>query len=133
MIIAVAFFFLQPIAKGNCDLCIVFSGLPHGPYWILPSLGCNQYMYVHFNHGHLVMEKSIVIDTSAKYALMGNLNQTHYLEEAEMVDLEQIAEYKCMTVLKIPQNDPQAQYILGDSGTFLDFKVSRRYCEGCSF
>ena len=105
MIIAVA------IAKGNCDLCIVFSGLPHGPYWILPSLGCNQYMYVHFNHGHLVMEKSIVIDTSAKYALMGNLNQRHYLEEAEMVDLEQIAEYKCMTVLKIPQNDPQAQYI----------------------
>ena len=74
------------------------------------------------------MEKSIVIDTSAKYALMGNLNQTHYLEEAEMVDLEQIAEYKCMTVLKIPQNDPQAQYILGDSGFFLDFKVSRRYC-----
>ena len=79
------------------------------------------------------MEKSIVIDTGAKYALMGNLNQTHFLEEAEMVDLEQIAEYKCMTVLKIPQNDPQAQYILGDSGTFLDFKVSRRYCEGCSF
>ena len=71
------------------------------------------------------MEKSIVIDTSAKYALMGNLNKTHYLEEAEMVDLEQIAEYKCMTVLKIPQNDPQAQYILGDSGFFLDFKVSR--------
>ena len=78
------------------------------------------------------MEKSIVIDTGAKYALMGNLNQTHFLEEAEMVDLEQIAEYKCMTVLKIPQNDPQAQYILGDSGFFLDFKVSR-WCEVFSF
>ena len=89
--------------------CIFILGLPHGPYWILPSLGCNQYMYVHFNKGYLVMEKSIVIDTNAKFALMGNLNQRHYLEEAEMVDLEQIAEYKCMTVLKIPQNDPQAQ------------------------
>ena len=91
--------------------CIFILGLPHGPYWILPSLGYNQYMYVHFNKGHLVMEKSIVIDTNAKFAFMGNLNRRHYLEEAEMVDLEQIAEYKCMLVLKIPQNDPQAQYI----------------------
>ena len=68
-------------------------------------------MYVHFDNGHLVMERSIVIDANAKYALMGNLNQRHYLEEAEMVDLEQMAEYKCMPVLKIPQKDPQAQYI----------------------
>ena len=91
--------------------CIFILGLPHGPYWILPSLGSNQYMYVHFNKGHLVMERSIVIDNNAKFAFMGNLNRRHYLEEAEMVDLEQIAEYKCMLVLKIPQNDPQAQYI----------------------
>ena len=62
-------------------------------------------MYVHFNHGNLVRDKTIVIDTHAKYAMIGTLHKTH-LVEAEMVDLEKIAEYHCMPVLKLPLKDP---------------------------
>ena len=56
---------------------------------------------MHFNRGHLVPENSIFLDPKVKYAMMGVLNGT-YLEEAEMVDLEEVAEYQCIPVIKIP-------------------------------
>jgi len=61
---------------------------------------------VHFNRGHLVPENSIFLDPKVKYAMMGVLNGT-YLEEAEMVDLEKVAEYQCIPVIKMPPKDPQ--------------------------
>ena len=85
---------------------IIYIGLAHGPFWILPSFGQNQYMYVHFNRGYLVPENAIFLDSKAKYAMMGTLNGT-FLEEAELVDLEKVAEYQCMPVIKIPLRDPQ--------------------------
>ena len=84
----------------------IFSGLPHGPFWVFSFLSKDQFMYVHFNHGNLVHENTIVMDTNAKYAMIGTLNKTH-LVDAEMVHLEDIAEYQCMPVLKMPLNDPK--------------------------
>ena len=83
----------------------IFLGLPHGPFWVFSFLSKHQFMYVHFNHGNLVHENSIVIDTNAKYAMIGTLNRTH-LVDAEMVHLEDIAKYQCMPVLKMPLYDP---------------------------
>ena len=58
-------------------------------------------MFIHFNNGQFTPENTIFLDSNAKYAMMGILNGTH-LEEAEMIDLEEIAEYRCIPILKIP-------------------------------
>ena len=78
----------------------LFTGLPHGPFWIY-SRFFEQMVFVHFDNGELIPENVVLIDEkNYQFAVKGKLVNSTFLENPVKVQIDGVGEYNCLQVIK---------------------------------
>ena len=77
------------------------DGLPHGPFWFAYE---KHYVQVHFDKGRVVADNVIMVEHENEWAMIGKLVNQTYLVDARKIDIDWIGDYKCMQVIRIPND-----------------------------
>ena len=78
-----------------------YNGLPNGPFWI-GNVFQENFTLVHLKHGQIIPQNVVSVNIRKNTGVIGTLVNGQYLEQAQDISVNWVADYKCLKVVTLP-------------------------------
>ena len=81
-----------------------YNGLPNGPFWI-GNVFQKDFILVHFKNGQIIPQNVVSVNISNNTGVIGTLVNGQFLEQAQDISVNWVADYKCLKIVTLPSID----------------------------
>ena len=78
-----------------------YNGLPNGPFWI-GNVFQENFTLLHLKNGQIIPQNVVSVNIRKNTGVIGTLVNGQFLEQAQDISVNWVADYKCLKVVTLP-------------------------------